>query len=181
MTNNAAIRALFPPVVALPVPLDRDVFLSSLIVELAVTLQDAVGLEEAKGLISAAGQRVGKQINSEYKAALAVSELPRARVSEVLMDVSRRIHGDFYIIEEDEEKIVLGNPVCPFADELAGRPVMCMMACNVLGAIVAENLGYARVAVEKSIAEGAPECRVVVHLRPPPEGENLVGPEYATR
>jgi predicted ArsR family transcriptional regulator len=56
-----------------------------------------------------------------------------------------------------------------------------MMACNVLGAIVAENLGYARVAVEKSIAEGAPECRVVVHLRPPPEGENLVGPEYATR
>jgi predicted ArsR family transcriptional regulator len=180
MTDNAAVRAFFPPVVALPVPLDRDAFLSSLIGELAGTLQEAVGREEATGLMSAAGRRVGKQINREYKAALAVSELPRARVSEVLMDVSRRIHGDFYIIEEDEEKIVLGNPVYPFSTKIGGRPAMCMMACNALGAIAAENLGYARVVVEKAIAEGAPACRVVVHLRPSPQGGNQAGPEDGT-
>lgn len=178
--TNAAARAFFPPVVALPVPLDRDIFLSSLIGELAGTLQDAVGREEATRLITAAGQRVGKQINRKYRCALAVTEIPRARLSEVLMDVSRRIHGDFYIVEEDEEKIVLGNPVCPFGAELAGRSAMCMMSCNVLGAIAAENLGYGRVVVEKAIAEGAPACRVVVRLRPHPEGENRAGPEYAT-
>jgi hypothetical protein len=35
----------------LPIPLERDVFLRSLIRELAGTLQDVVGLEESAGFI----------------------------------------------------------------------------------------------------------------------------------
>jgi len=44
------------------------------------------------------------------------------------------------------------------------RPSMCMMTSNVFGVIAAENLGYARVDLEKTIAQGHGECRVVVHL-----------------
>ena len=39
----------------LPVPLERDVFLRSLLRELAGTLQDVVGLEEASGFVSVVG------------------------------------------------------------------------------------------------------------------------------
>lgn len=154
---------------ALPVPLERDVFLRTLIRELAGTLQDVVGVDEASGFVSVVGQRVGDQINASYKSALQVSGLTREQVADVLVDLKRRIQGSFYVESEDEEKIVFGNKNCPFEDKVVGRPAMCMMTSNVFGVIAAENLGYARVDLEKTIAQGHGECRVVVHLRPQPD------------
>ena len=54
------------------------------------------------------------------------------------------------------------------------------MTSNVFGSIAAQNLGYARVEIEQSIAAGDPGCRVVVHLRPAPEAE-LHAREYLRR
>lgn len=36
------------------------------------------------------------------------------------MDLKRRIQGDFCVIEESDEKIVLGNRACPFAEKVIG-------------------------------------------------------------
>lgn len=152
----------------LNVPLERDVFLRTLIRELSGTLQDVVGLEEASGFVSVVGQRVGDQINQDYKAALRVSNLSREQVADVLVDLKRRIQGSFYVVHEDDGKIVFGNKNCPFEDKVLGRPAMCMMTSNVFGVIAAENLGYARVDLDKTIAQGHGECRVVVHLQPDP-------------
>jgi predicted ArsR family transcriptional regulator len=162
----------------LPIPLERDVFLRTLIRELAGTLQDVVGLEEASGFVSVVGQRVGEQINQSYKAALAVTELSREQVAAVLVDLKRRIQGDFFIIEEDDDKIIFGNRACPFAEKVIGRPAMCMMTSNVFGSIAAENLGYAKVVLEETIADGQPGCRVVVHLKPTLKAEAASGREY---
>ncbi|WP_448560703.1 methanogen output domain 1-containing protein [Trichothermofontia sp.] len=125
----------------LPIPLERDVFLRTLIRELAGTLQDVVGIEEASGFISVVGQTMGHQIDHVYKAALRVSELSREQVAAVLVDLKARIQGDFYIIEESDEKIVFGNRVCPFAEKVIGRPSMCMMTSNVFGAIADNGPG----------------------------------------
>ena len=81
------------PIATLPIPLERDVFLRNLIRELSGTLQDVVGLEEASGFISVVGQRVGDQINGEYRAALEVAQLSREQVAEVLVDLKRRIRA----------------------------------------------------------------------------------------
>ena len=162
----------------LPVPLERDVFLRSLLRELAGTLQDVVGLEEASGFVSVVGQRIGDQINAQYKAALAVSGLTRPQVVEVLVDLKRRIQGDFFVIEQDDEKIVLGNRACPFGEKVLGRPALCMMTSNVFGVIAAENLGYARVAIEQAIARGDARCRVVVYLTRAREAGETSGREY---
>ena len=163
---------------ALPVPLERDVFLRTLIRELAGTLQDVVGLDEAAGFISVVGQRIGDQINQEYKRALEVQKLDRHQVAQVLVDLKRRIQGTFYVIEESEEKIVLGNNNCPFAEKVIGRPAMCMMTSNVFGVIAAENLGQAKVVLNQTIAQGAPGCVVTVYLRPTEESEAAMGREY---
>lgn len=162
----------------LPIALERDVFLRTLIRELAGTLQDVVGMEEASGFISVVGQRVGDHINTSYRNALAVSNLDREQVAQVLVDLKRRIQGDFFIIEESDDKIVLGNRACPFAEKVIGRPALCMMTSNVFGTIAADNLGYSKVIIERSIALGDPGCRVVVHLRPTPEAEAAPGREY---
>jgi len=160
------------------VPLDRDVFLRTLIRELSGTLQDVVGLDEASGFVSIVGQRIGDHINGAYKESLDVASLNREQVADVLVDLKRRIQGDFYIIEENDEKIVLGNNACPFAEKVIGRPAMCMMTSNVFGVIAAENLGYSKVVLEETIAQGDSGCRVVVHLKPTPEAEAAKGREY---
>lgn len=167
-----------PSVQTAEVPLDRDLFLRALIRELSGTLQDVVGLDEASGFVSVVGQRIGEQINDDYRSALSVSSLTREQVAEVLVDLKRRIQGDFYVIEESDEKIVLGNRACPFAEKVHGRPAMCMMTSNVFGVIAAENLGYAKVSLEETIARGAPGCRVVVYLQPTPEADAAAGREY---
>jgi predicted ArsR family transcriptional regulator len=162
----------------LPLALERDAFLRTLLGELAGTLQEVVGLEEASGFVSVVGQRIGDQINADYRAALGVETLTRGQVAEVLVDLKRRIRGDFYVLEESDEKIVLGNRACPFEDRVVGRPALCMMTSNVFGSIAAENLGYAKVALEQTIAEGHPGCRVVVYLTPTAEAESAKGREY---
>lgn len=162
----------------LPIALERDVFLRTLIRELSGTLQDVVGLDEAAGFVSLVGQSMGRQIDREYKAALQVERLTREQVAEVLVDLKQRIQGDFYVIEQDEEKIVLGSRSCPFAEKVLDRPAMCMMTSNVFGSIAADNVGYAKVALEETIARGDAGCRIVVHLKPTPEAEQAEGREY---
>ena len=162
----------------LDIPLDRDIFLRDLVRALAGALEDAVGLDEASGFVSIVGQTIGDQIDRDYRQALGVAALTRDQVGEVLVDLKRRIQGDFYIIEQDEDKIVLGNRACPFGDRVLDRPSMCMMTSNVFGAITAENLGYAKVELQETIARGHTGCRIVVHLRPTPESESVDAREY---
>ena len=99
-----------PPAISeLAIPLERDGFLRNLLRHLAGTLQNVVGLQEASGFVSVVGQEMGDEINRTYTNALAVSRLSRQQVGEVFVDLKRRIQGDFYIVEEDEDKLVLGT------------------------------------------------------------------------
>ncbi|MFF2205075.1 methanogen output domain 1-containing protein [Streptomyces sp. NPDC058145] len=160
------------------IPLDRDVFLRTLVRELATSLESVIGLEEASGYVSLVGQAVGTQIDEMYLKALGADRLTGEQVAEALVDLKRRINGDFCVIEHDEKKIVLGNRVCPFAEKVVGRESMCMMTSNVFGTIAARNLGYARVELEETIARGDAGCRVVVHLVPDVDVETVSGREY---
>lgn len=159
-------------------PLERDMFLRTLLRELAGTLQDVVGLDEAGGFVSVVGQAMGREIDGAYRAALQVDRLDRGQVRDVLVDLKRRIQGDFYVIEERPDRIVLGNRACPFAEKVEGRPALCMMTSNVFGTIAADNLGYGKVELQRTIAAGDRECRVVVYLSSTPEAQAASGREY---
>lgn len=163
------------------VPLERDVFLRKLLNELSGTLQDVVGLDAAAGYISVVGSAMGQYIDGEYKRALEVDKLNREQVAKVLVDLKRRIQGDFYVIEEDDTRIVLGNRACPFGEFVRDRPSLCMMTSNVFGYLASENLGYARVELRETIAQGHPGCRIVVHLvptdEPDPHAREYFGPD----
>lgn len=174
----STVRQDRPDVRHLDVPLERDVFLRTLLRHLAGTLQEVVGLDEASGFVSVVGQRIGDEINSAYTSALSLDQLSRAQVAEVLVDLKRRIEGDFFIIEEDDDRIVLGNRACPFAEKVVGRPALCMMTSNVFGSIAAQNLGYAKVSIERAIARGDSGCRVVVYLKPTDVARQADGREY---
>jgi hypothetical protein len=161
-----------------PVALERDVFLRTLLRHLSGALEEVVGVREAEGFVSIVGQRMGDEIGSEYRRALSVERLSREQIGPVLVDLKRRIEGDFRIVEETPDRIVLENQRCPFAEKVLGRPSLCMMTSNVFGSIASDSVGYAKVVIEKAIARGDPGCRVVVHLRPTEEARVAVGREY---
>lgn len=163
---------------AADVGLNRDTFLRSLLRELAGTLEDVVGLDDASGYISIVGASIGRQIDTAYRNEINIDRLSRDQIADVLVDLKRRIEGDFYIIEASEERIVLGNRACPFGKFVEGRPSLCMMTSNVFGTIAASNTGYANVVIEEAIARGDAGCRVVVNLVQPetaPEGREYFG------
>lgn len=166
-------------VAELELDLERDVFLRTLLRELAGTLQNVVGIEEASGYISVVGAAVGAQLDATYKVALKVEQLSRDEVAQVLVDLKQRIKGDFYIAEEREDRIVFASRSCPFGAYVEGRPALCMMTSNVFGYISAENLGYARVQIDAAIARGDPGCRVTVFFTP--SGDDGGAREYFRR
>jgi predicted ArsR family transcriptional regulator len=168
-------------IAALEIPLERDSFMRTIIRELSGTLQDVVGQEEASGFISVVGQTMGHRIDSDYRQALGTDRLSREQVEAVLVDLKARIQGDFSILESSDEAIVLGNHACPFGNKVRDRPVMCMMTSNVFGSIAADNLGYARVVLEETIACGAPACRVVIYLNKTAQTDGREGREYYRR
>jgi predicted ArsR family transcriptional regulator len=159
-------------------PLDRDQFTRRVIGELADVLDAVVGLEDASGLVSVVGRRVGAHINDVYISRKDGEPLDRAGVAAGLVALKRSIHGDFHVIEQDDDRIVLGNHACPFGDQVKGRPALCMMTSNVFGTLASDHLGYSRVELEKTIARGDAGCRVVIHLRPAPDEEAATGLEY---
>src|SRR5579872_503664 len=163
---------------AAEIGLDRDLFLRVMLRELAGTLQDVVGMEEASGYISVVGAAIGEELNRRYKAAFRLKSLTRPQVSSVLVDLKHRIQGDFFVIEENEDKIVFGNRQCPFGDKVRDRPSMCMLTSNVFGYIAAANLGYAKVELQETIAAGHEGCRVVIYLRDTEESAMAEGREY---
>jgi predicted ArsR family transcriptional regulator len=164
----------------LPIPLDRDLFARHLLREFTRSLEVVVGAEGAEKFIGDIGAATGQQFNTYYRAALRTTSLTRGQVAEALVDLKRRIQGDFYVIELTEEKIVLGNRACPFGNKVVDRPALCMMTSSVFGSISSANLGYAKVELQQTIARHDPECRVVVYLRPTAEAEASTGREYSS-
>lgn len=159
-------------------PLDRDVFLRNLLGELSATLETIVGMDEAAGFISLVGQHIGDWMNAEYRKALQSEHLNLEQIKDVLVDLKARIQGGFTIESADQSKIVLTNTHCPFADKVIGRPSLCMMTSNVFGTITAENLGYAQVNLEETIAQGSSGCRVVIYLDSEDAHNHAGGREY---
>lgn len=167
-----------PAVERVPDPgLERDLFLRTLVRELAGTLEETVGLEDAAGYISIVGRRMGAWLDESYREALGVDRLDRDQVAAVHVDLKHRIHGDFELQSSDEERLEYTNCRCPFEDKVLGRESMCMMTSNVFGLIAAENLGYAKVELAETIARGDGRCRVVVHLEQG-SGQHAPGREY---
>lgn len=176
--TNATEADLTRQIAALDIPLNRDVFMRTLVREMANVLCDVVGVEQASGFVAVVGQGMGHQIDQDYRHALRLPSLSRDQVAAVMIDLKKRIQGDFYIVEQNDHRISLRNRVCPFEDKVNGQRALCMMTSNVFGCIAAENLGYAKVELRQTIAEGARECEVVVHLVLSDETDALEGREY---
>lgn len=164
-----------------PKGFDKDRFLRRLLREVSGLLQDAVGLDEAAGIISRVGASMGRWLDASYRDALGVEALDLSTVARVLVDLKDKLDGSFEVVELSPERIVLVNRRCPFGRMVEGRPSLCMMTSSLFGRIAADNLGYARVVLKETIAKGDGRCHIVVYLRPGALPERIAGHEYYAR
>ena len=100
-----------------------------------------------------------------YRTARGIAgRLSPQQIADLYVRLKGAIDGDFYVIEADERRIVLGNRRCPFGDAVQRQPGLCRMTSSVFGGIAARNASRSAVVLEERIALGDPECRVVVWL-----------------
>jgi len=151
--------------------LDAATFMSAMVASFADNLERLVGRAEAQGYVSTVGTELGEALNQKYAEALASANVPRDRLAAVLVDLKRRIEGDFFVQEDRGSRIVLGNRRCPFGRHVDGKPALCMMTSNVFGVIAAESAGFARVTLDQTIADGHATCRIAVDLDPAIRGD----------
>lgn len=144
----------------------KEPFLRALVVQLAQTLEFQHGPDAAEAAVAQVGADVGSQMEAEYRRAThVVGRMTPEQMAECYVRLKHAIDGGFYVIEADEDRIVLGNTRCPFGDAVQLAPSLCRMTSSVFGGIAARNNdGPALVTLEERIAVGDPGCRVIVCL-----------------
>jgi DNA-binding NarL/FixJ family response regulator len=160
---------------ALPAPEDfgadgwvgREPFLRALVVQASSRVEQRFGPDAIDSVITQVGADVGNRMEDEYRRARGtVERLSPEHMGELFVGLKRAIDGDFYVIEADDDQIVLGNRRCPFGEAVRRSPSLCRMTSSVFGGIAARNVGFAAVCLDERIAVGDDECRVRVLLRP---------------
>ncbi len=185
--SRAASPSLDPPrrrTLGLPTPEEadaegafpREAFLRALVVELADHVELEHGVGAAAGAIAQVGTDVGSRMEEGYRSAQEiVGRLSPEQIGDLYVRLKAAIDGDFYLIEANEKRIVLGNRRCPFGEVVKRAPSLCRMTSSVFGGIAARNAGSAAVQLQERIAIGDAECRVVVLLDP---DEDEVGTDF---
>ena len=162
---NPSIADSSPNIGALDIDFDHQGLFSTLVADLAELLESIAGVEDACAYVSGIAARLGTDIEKQYKSALGVQHLSRDQLIEVLIDLKKRAGGAFSVIEQDEDRVVFGNCSCPLGRAAANHPSLCMVTSNIFGRLSANAIGYAAVDLEETIARGAAQCRVVLHLK----------------
>ncbi len=143
----------------------KESFLRALVVELAQAVEGTQGPDVAEALVAQVGTNVGHRMEEGYRAARSITgRLSPKQMADLYVRLKGAIDGDFYVIDADENRIVLGNRCCPFGEVVRRQPGLCRMTSSVFGGIAARNTGASAVVLEERIALGDPECRVVVWL-----------------
>jgi len=156
---------VLPNIGSLDIGFDHQGLFSTLVTDMAELLETIAGPEDACAYVSSIAARLGTDIEKRYKTALGLQHLNRNQLVEVLVDLKNRAGGAFFVIEQDEDRVVFGNCACPLGHAAANHPSLCMLTSNIFGRLAANAVGYAAVDLEETIAKGAAGCRVVLHLK----------------
>lgn len=159
----------------------KESFLRALVVQLAQAVEFQHGPEAGDAVVAQVGADVGGQMEAEFRAAEnIVGRMMPEQMARCYVRLKHAIDGGFYVIEANEERIVLGNRRCPFGDVVRLAPSLCRMTSSVFGGIAARNSDEgASVLLEERIAVGDPGCRVVVYLTEPSSEERPLVHQYA--
>jgi len=144
-----------------PVTLNKENYFNTLILKLGAELNDEV----SKKRIKKAAILNAKNIEEQYKKFHGTDKLNYTQTIDSLVDAQKKIGGNFIVIERTDDIIILKNTKCPFGDKVRKAPCLCNTTSALCGVMTARNLGYSKVVLRKTIAKGASECFIHIHLK----------------
>jgi anti-sigma regulatory factor (Ser/Thr protein kinase) len=159
----------------------REAFLRALVVQLAQAVELQHGPDAAESAVAQVGADVGGQMEEEFRRAEnIVGRMSPDQMARCYVRLKHAIDGGFFVIEADDDRIVLGNTRCPFGEVVLRAPSLCRMTSSVFGGIAARNNDEpVWVRLEERIAVGDPGCRVVVDLRASQREGDPLGHRYS--
>ncbi len=84
----------------------------------------------------------------------------------LLADLKNALGGSCAVLKGGDNWAVLALKRCPFQEVIRQSPCMCMVTAGVFGVLTRCRFGYGRVVLERTIATGAPWCRIAVYATP---------------
>lgn len=145
----------------IPVDINQIRFLKEMLVKICQN----INAKQLKDAIDKTSTNIGKDISEIYKRFHGVNKLTKSQLTDSIIDAMNKLGGNFSLVAEDGEKITLKNSKCLFGPSVKQCPMLCIATSNIIGTIVAENIGYGKVELRKTIAKGNSEDTIIVHLK----------------
>jgi anti-sigma regulatory factor (Ser/Thr protein kinase) len=155
-----------PGVDAVDGDLTRETFLATV----ASALSRAAESDRSQDQLAAwAGASVGQGAEHAYGRGHDERSPDAREVARIFVELQRDAGGDFFVVEADERRAVLGNRRCPFGTGVVGSPGLCRTTSAAIGTLAAHRAGEARVTLDERIALGDDQCRLILDLGPAAE------------
>jgi len=139
----------------IPVDINKDYLLTSMVIEIAKNPNP--------DSIRKAGLKIGKEISEIYQK-FHGDKIQASQLPDVIVDAMNKIGCDAWLESSNEKRIVIKNRKCPFGKSVKECPSLCSVTSNIVGTLVAKNIGYGKVHLQKTIAKGSNEDLITVHL-----------------
>lgn len=151
-----------------PVPagLTRETFLATTAAFMASEREQERSQEELAAWLGASFAVAGEEAFRERTG--TERPLSAGESAEAFLELQRAFGADFFVVEQTDTRLVLGNRRCPFGDAVAGSPALCRSTSASMGRLAARAAGEARVTLDERIALGDHQCRLIVDLGPSP-------------
>ena len=117
--------------------------------------------------IEQVGLSASRHFEEEYRAHHGITdELNEDQYADLIIGLKNRIGGNFSRTSSRSGTVRVVNTRCPFGDAVREAPNLCQMTSSVFGGIAARNFGYAKIVLDRRIADGDSKCQVTICLDP---------------
>jgi serine/threonine-protein kinase RsbW len=159
------------PPAKVPRPADGQAYLGAVAATIADRDNPGMTAEEA---CAAAGMAAAATAVASWQADHG-GERPKtpADIGEALARFLNQAGGDFFVVEEGPERVVLANRRCPFGAAVVGTSALCNCTSALAGGMGVHAGGRGTfVILDETIAAGDHRCRTVIDLaaNPTPYG-----------
>jgi len=158
----------------IPVGLNREAFLENAFLE----HYSAMDEKKLKSSIKKTSKKIAEGIRDAYRRFHNVEKLEKHYAMDSLCDAMEKIGAKLSMLDRGDEKILLRNTRSIFRDHIKEKPLLRIFEMDIIGYLISDGYGYAKVCFKNSLSKGDPEDMIAVYVKKTKESDKEKGVEY---